>query len=160
MNFTRRLVTQADAQSMQANRVLLVNPSLKAAAVDANTRERLRLLVTVLGEAFAAHVIAACTSKDHRYQVLERAAVTLELFMQEFEEDQTTDLQVTMAVVVLKSLFPFNVKKIQSRQLEVRRFLRDFEGWPLEFRQYLEELLIVDRQLDNRATIYMFTYAA
>jgi hypothetical protein len=105
-------------------------------------------------------VLAACSNRDHLYQVLERAWVTVELFMQEFEEDQTTDLQVTMAVVVIKSLFPFNVKKIQSRSLEVRRFLRDFEGWPLEFRQYLEELLIVDRQLDNRATIYMFTYAA
>lgn len=160
MKFMRRLVTQADAQSMQANRVLSVNPSLKAAAVDEFTRTRLRLLVTVLGEEFAAYVLAACSNRDHLYQVLERAWVTVELFMQEFEEDQTTDLQVTMAVVVIKRLFPFNVKKIQSRSLEVRRFLRDFEGWPLEFRQYLEELLIVDRQLDNRTTIYMFTYAA
>lgn len=160
MKFVRRLVTQADARSTQANRVLSVNPSLKAAAVDEATRDRLRLLVTVLGEEFAVYVVAASTNRDQLYQVLERTKVVVDLFMQEFEEDQTTDLQATMAVVVIKTLFPFNVKKIQSRSLEVRRFLRDFQGWSPDFNRYLEELLIADRQLDNRATIYIFSYAA
>jgi len=160
MKFTRRMLTQADAQSSQANRVLTLNPTLKAAVVDEYTKERLRLLVAVLGEDFALHTAVACSNKDHLYQVLERTGLVVELFMQEFEEDTTTDLQVTMAVVVLKSLFPFNAKKMQSRTIDVRRFLRDFAGWPLDFKQYLEELLVVDRHIDNRASIFMFTYAA
>lgn len=159
MKFVRRLVTQKDAQSTQGNRTIVNNPKLKAAAKDDFFRDRLRLVVTVLGEEFATYVLANCSSPEHLRQMLERAWVTLELFLQEFEEDQTTDLQVTMAVVVIKSLFPFNVKKIQSRSLAVRRFFRDFEGWPLEFRQYLEELLIVDKHLDNRSTFHVFNYA-
>lgn len=156
MKFTRRTLTQADAQSTQANRVLTLNPTLKAAASTEYTKDRLRLLVLVLGEEFALYTVAACTNKDHLYQVLERAGVVVELFMQEFEEDPVTDLQLSMAVVILKSLFPFNAKQMQTRVINIRRFLRDFEGWPLDFKKYMEELLIVDRHIDNRATIHLF----
>ena len=160
MNFNRRVVTSQDLQSGQVMRSVSLNPSLKAAAQDDNTKELLRKLVLVLGEGFALHVVAACSDKHRLAQVLERVDVACDLFSREFEGNADIDLQLTMAVLVIKTLYPFNVKKIQSRAIEVRKFLRDFTGWDSEFRQHVEYCLITEKHLENRATVYLFSYAA
>lgn len=158
MKFSRRLITQRDVTSVQTPRVLLTHPIYKGMSLE--LKESVRLLTIVLGEEFAIHLIEKVADRMRLSLVLGSIDVSVDLFKREYEEDESIDLQTTMAVVALKSLFPFNAKKLQSRVIEVRRFLRDFEGWSLEYRKYLEELLVTDRHLDNRGSIYLFGWTA
>lgn len=160
MNFTRRIVLVPDLVSSEAYRSVATHPSLKVAAVDAFTREHLQALTVLLGSNFALHVVVACSDKHRLSQVLGRVEVVLSLFKREFEEDPTIDLQLTVAVEVIKCLYPFNAKKIQSRLIEIRKFLRDFTDWPTDFKVLLEETLVTDNHLNNRFSIHLFTYRA
>lgn len=122
--------------------------------------DNIKSLSVVLGEEFLNYILLNCKTPQHSKKLLNDVKVVNDLFHCEYEEDLDVDIQTTMAIVVIKALFPFNAKKMQSRTIDIKRFFRDFDGWPVDFKTRLEELLLVDKHLDNRNSVYLFNYTA
>lgn len=160
VNFTRRMVHTRDLNSSEAYRSVATNPKLNVLAVNQFNRKYLEALVVLLGDKFASHVFLTCTDKTRLSLLFGQVDNILGLFDHEFEEDATIDLQLTIMIEIIKILYPFNAKKIQSRTIEIRKFLRDFTGWTDQFKLELEEQLFVEKHLDNRFAIHLFSYRA
>lgn len=152
MTFKRRKLTHFDTH--RTSHLVAVPEYIEA------SKESVKFISNVLGKDFCDCVINGIFPEALVKQALASADLAVSLLDDEYEEDLEIDLQATMAVVLLKVLFPFNPRKQQSRLIDLRRFLRDYTGWPEDFKLYLAELLITDRHLDKRGSVYSFNYPA